>query len=54
MRWIHRIEIVVGVWLVISPWVLGYASSSAGLWNSVVFGAVVGVAGLWGMFGEEV
>ena len=35
-----------------SPWVLGYANSEAALWNSVVVGAAVALAGLWGMFGN--
>lgn len=51
MRWIHRIEVVIGVWILVSPWVLGYASSETALWNSVVAGAIVGLTGLWGMFG---
>ena len=52
MHWIHRIEVVVGVWTLTSPWVLGYANSEAALWNSVVVGAAVALAGLWGMFGN--
>ena len=52
MRWIHRIEVVLGIWILTSPWILGYASSEAALWNSVIIGATVGLVGLWGMFGS--
>ena len=50
---IHLIEIALGIWIMAAPWILGYAGSSAALWNSVVAGAIVAVLGLWGVFGRE-
>lgn len=37
------INVLLGIWLIISPWVFGYAyaSGNAPLWNSVVVGALV-------------
>ncbi len=32
---------VVGVWVVIAPFVLGYASTSAALWNDIIVGVAV-------------
>lgn len=36
------LNILLGIWLVISPWIFGYAASGpAPMWNSVVAGALV-------------
>jgi hypothetical protein len=53
MRWIHRLQIAIGVWICISPWVLGYAQFAPALWSSVVAGASVALIGFWGMFGRD-
>ena len=53
MRWLPRIQIAFGIWIAIAPWILGYAGSSSALWNSLIAGAAVAVAGLWEAFGEE-
>jgi hypothetical protein len=44
--WVGWISLVLGVWLVLSPWVLHYAGHPALSWNSVVLGVLVGIAGL--------
>jgi hypothetical protein len=35
------LNVLAGIWLIISPWVLGYTHADA-TWNPVVFGAIVG------------
>ncbi|MCL4299135.1 MAG: SPW repeat protein [Anaerolineae bacterium] len=40
-----------GVWLVVSPFVLGYSTVSAALWNDLIVGAVVIVLAAWGAAG---
>jgi len=52
MKWLSKIEIVLGVWILVSPWLLGYASISAALWSNIIGGALVALTGLWGIFGE--
>ncbi|MGC2517856.1 MAG: SPW repeat protein [Burkholderiales bacterium] len=38
-RWQDRIEIVIGLWLCISPWVLGYTGPlEAAGWSAIVVG----------------
>lgn len=39
------LNVIAGIWLIISPWVLGYTGADH-VWNPVVFGAVVGVLAL--------
>ena len=34
-------------WLIVSPWVLGYASYNLVAWNSIITGTVVILLTLW-------
>lgn len=44
-RWASWISALVGIWMVVSPWVYGYAGESW-MWNSVVVGIIVLVLGI--------
>jgi SPW repeat-containing protein len=44
---LDRVNVGVGVWLVVSPFVLGYAAVAAALWNDLIIGAVVIVLAAW-------
>jgi hypothetical protein len=38
------VNILLGIWLLISPWVFGYeAAGSAAIWNSVIVGALIAI-----------
>jgi hypothetical protein len=39
------LNVLAGIWLIISPFVLGYTGADA-TWNPIVFGAIVGVFAL--------
>jgi hypothetical protein len=39
------LNVLAGIWLIISPFVLGYTGADA-TWNPIVFGAIVGVLAL--------
>lgn len=43
------ISAVLGLWLMISPWVLGFADHSMERINSILVGSVVAVLALWAM-----
>lgn len=53
MKWLHRILIILGFWILVSPWLLGYASFTPALWSNIISGVLVGLIGLWGILGEE-
>jgi hypothetical protein len=44
LDWVNA---AVGVWLVVSPFVLGYAAVVAATWNDILVGAVVIVLAAW-------
>ncbi|GGM95528.1 hypothetical protein GCM10007092_06270 [Thermus composti] len=45
-RWQDWANLVLGVWLILSPWLLGYSGTPAALWNAVLIGIVVGFMAL--------
>jgi SPW repeat len=49
MAWEEWVNVVLGVWLVISPWVLGFSSLATAMWNAVIIGIVVAVLALWAL-----
>jgi hypothetical protein len=44
--WASWIDALIGVWLIISPWVYGYAGQDW-MWNSIVVGIIMLVLGVW-------
>lgn len=39
--------IVIGTWLVLSPWILGFSALNLAFWNSVIIGVIVLLLTLW-------
>lgn len=35
------IDVLLGIWLVIAPFALGYSAIGSALWNDIIFGAVI-------------
>lgn len=45
-RWQDWANLVLGVWLILSPWLLGFSATPAATWNAVVVGVVVALMAL--------
>jgi len=45
-RWLSWVNIVLGVWLLISPFILGYMAGGD-LWNAIILGILVIVFAAW-------
>jgi len=44
--WASWLNALIGIWLIISPWVYGFAGSGW-MWNSIVVGIIMLVLGFW-------
>jgi hypothetical protein len=44
------INVLAGIWLIISPWVLGFQANSAATWSAVITGIIVGLVALASYF----
>lgn len=49
MAWEEWVNLVFGVWLLLSPWVLAFGGLAAAMWNAVIVGAAVAVLALWAL-----
>ena len=45
-RWQDSVNVVLGVWLILSPWILQIAGNSTALWNALLIGVVIAAAAL--------
>jgi hypothetical protein len=45
--WADAMGILLGTWLIASPWVLGFASAPAAVINAVIMGALIICYALW-------
>jgi hypothetical protein len=46
-KWEEWLDIALGVWLVVSPWILGFTYSQAAMWTAIVCGVVIAAMGTW-------
>lgn len=44
---------VAGLWLIISPWLLGFSGISPAKWSSVAAGLILALVFGWEIFGEK-
>lgn len=51
--WEEMINIILGVWLVLSPYVLGFATDTMIAAHTVVVGVLVTLFAVWAMFADR-
>ncbi|HKJ94643.1 MAG TPA: SPW repeat protein [Gammaproteobacteria bacterium] len=47
--WEEWVNLILGAWLVISPWILGFSGVSVAVSNFVILGLLVGIDAIWTM-----
>ncbi len=45
--WEEWVNLALGAWLIISPFVLGYSNMPTPTWNHIIVGLLVGADALW-------
>lgn len=45
--WLSWINALLGIWLILSPWIYGFTDNTGRKWNSVIVGIVVLVLSVW-------
>ncbi len=53
--WEEWVNLALGVWLLASPWILGFSSAALLTWNAVILGVIIAVIAGWALTpkGEE-
>ena len=49
-EWEEWLNLLFGAWLIISPWVLGFAGDANAMWTHVIIGALAAVVSAWGVW----
>jgi len=44
--WASWLDALIGIWVIVSPWVYGYAGE-AWMWNAIVVGLIMVALGIW-------
>lgn len=47
------IKLALGLWVFVSPWVLGFAGYPLALWSNILSGTCIVVLMLWTLFGQK-
>ncbi|MEK7626665.1 MAG: SPW repeat protein [Patescibacteria group bacterium] len=53
MRWTHWTLIALGIWLVLSPWILGFSAFNLPAWNNILMGVLIVIFSIWNFSDEE-
>lgn len=48
-HWQDTANLILGLWLIASPWALGYQGAANATWNSVLLGLLIGAVALYAM-----
>jgi hypothetical protein len=52
-EWEEWVNFVLGLWLIISPWALGFAANMAAMYTHVVMGVLVAAVSAWAIWGHR-
>lgn len=52
-EWEEWASLIVGLWLIASPWLLGFSTSSNPMWTHVVLGVLVTALAIWAVWDER-
>lgn len=53
MAWEELVNMAFGIWMIVSPWVLGFASHLTATYNAVIVGALVTAFAVWAMVEDD-
>jgi len=45
-------QLALGIWILISPWLLGFSSISIMTWSNLIAGIIIILVNVWAIFGE--
>jgi SPW repeat len=52
--WLSWVNVVLGAWVIISAWVLGFVDTPAALWDNVIVGVIVLIVAAWSALASPV
>jgi len=52
MKLINWAVLVLGLWILLSPFVLAFSGLSQAMWSNVISGVLIVIFALWSLFGS--
>jgi hypothetical protein len=52
-EWEEWINLVLGLWLIVSPWLLGFAADVNAMWTHVFMGVLIAAVSGWALWGHR-
>ena len=49
-HWQDPINLILGIWMIVSPWALNYSADKNPTWNAVTLGILIGLAALFALY----
>lgn len=49
-EWEEWANLALGAWLIVSPWILGFAANAGAMWTAMVVGVLVAAVSLWALW----
>ncbi|MBI4087567.1 MAG: SPW repeat protein [Candidatus Liptonbacteria bacterium] len=46
-------QLVLGLWIIVSPWLLGFSSITVMKWSNLIAGTIIFLINVWIIFGER-
>jgi len=53
MKYFSWAQLILGLWVLASPWILGFSEITTALWSNVIIGALIMIFALWELFGVK-
>jgi len=53
MKYLGWVQLILGLWILVSPWILGFSDISTALWGNLIGGILVIIFALWELFGVK-
>ncbi|MBN2197728.1 SPW repeat protein [Candidatus Wolfebacteria bacterium] len=53
MKYLNWVQLILGVWVFVSPWILGFSDITTALWSNIIAGALIVIFSLWEIFGSK-
>ncbi|MBI4085323.1 MAG: SPW repeat protein [Candidatus Liptonbacteria bacterium] len=48
----NYVQLAIGIWILISPWLLGFYNISIMMWSNLIAGIILILVNVWAIFGE--
>lgn len=52
-QWEEWLDVVLGLWLIASPWVIGFTYAPGAVWTAVIAGVLIAGMGAWTTYEEN-